>query len=92
MWKHHISQYTLEDDLNIRPIYYYYLKRKFTWIQKVLAMDNERLPKKFISSWAATGKRKIGRPYLNYGQTLDRDLLKFNLKTNKIPAKFRNSK
>jgi len=48
-------------------------QRRLQWIGSVMRMKVDRLPRRLVSSWIIV-RRPLGRPLLNYGQSLDKDL------------------
>jgi hypothetical protein len=51
----------------------YVSQRRVQWTGSVMRMKVDRLPRQLISSWV-NHSRPVGRPLLNYGQSLDKDL------------------
>jgi len=76
MWhvrEHRITQQSLESRIQLEPFQYYLARRRLRWAGHVSRMDFTRLPRMFLSSWV-DHKRPQGRPQLNYGHGLLRDL------------------
>ena len=72
-WLHGVTSEALEDRVGLRSIECYVSQRRLQWVGSVMRMKVERLPRQLISSWV-NHSRPVGRPLLNYGQSLDKDL------------------
>jgi len=78
-WTYHITAASLESDLGLHPIETYLAQRRLAWLGHVMRMDiNTRLPKQLLHSWLDS-TRPRGRPQLNYGQAITRDLINAGL-------------
>ena len=56
-------------------------KRQLRWVGHVARMENNRLPRKFLSSWVRS-KRPRGCPQFTYGRGLKKSLRKANVDLN----------
>ena len=72
-WLHRVTSEALEDRVGLRSIECYVSQRRLQWVGSVMRMKVDRLPRQLISSWV-NHSRPVGRPLLNYGQSLDKDL------------------
>ena len=72
-WLHRVTSEALEDRVGLRSIECYVSQRRLQWIGSVMRMKVDRLPRQLVSSWV-NHRRPLGRPLLNYGQSLDKDL------------------
>ena len=72
-WLHRVTSEALEDRVGLRSIECYVSQRRLQWVGSVMRMKADRLPRQLVSSWVHH-RRPLGRPLLNYGQSLDKDL------------------
>ena len=67
---HHADLYKR---LDLEDISTHICRRRLQWAGHVFRMPEDRLPRKFLSSWVVN-PRPVGRPVKTYGQCLNQDL------------------
>jgi hypothetical protein len=79
---------TSEDRVGLRSIECYLSKRRLQWAGAVMRRDwDVRLHRKLFSSWLCH-QRPNGRPVLNFGRNLKRDLLRIELSVQPLLVVF----
>ena len=85
-WKKRITSKEIEESLNVLSMEHYLQVRVLTWAAKIVRMDYNRLPRKFLFGWVEN--RRDGRPFLTFAHRVKRvvkaALKKVNSKVKKV--------
>ena len=81
MWEERISTNDLLNQMNLKKIDVYIVKRQLQWAGHVCRMEFERTPRKMMSCWVRN-KRPIGCPLFTYGRSLKKALKLANIDDN----------
>ena len=82
MHKAHITSDDLERKLNVPNVIDACRSRLLKWVGKMCLMPETRLPRRMMTCWVRN-PRKIGRPYMTWGSTVNNALRYYS-----IPEKF----
>ena len=69
----HIKTCTILEELGLRSVDIYMVRRRLRWLGHVRRMDWSRLPRKLLSSWVYQA-RPIGRPHFRWAESIEADL------------------
>ena len=75
MWKHRISDISLQKRLEVKSIDEYIGRRQLSWAGAVSRMPFSRLPRRMLSSWVCA-PRPLGAPQFTYARGLHKALAK----------------
>ena len=79
--KHRIKTTDLLEQLNIKPLKYYYERRLLRWAGHVARMDMYRLPRKLLTAWVPHPRHNGGQK-TTWGKTLNKALTNNNISSN----------
>jgi hypothetical protein len=88
-WRHRVPMSRVLKKAGLLPITTYIARRKLRWAGHVLRMDQDRLPRKFLSSWIEKPRKPNGQ-WLTWGRALQKEMDRAGIERDTWSIRARN--